>query len=308
MNYTVGIDIGGTKIAIGLVGTNGQILTKTSLEMDVTAKPQKVIDELILVVKEQLMRLPKEAKVIGIGIGAPGPLDAKEGMITCPTNLPTWINFNIIEQFKAAFSLPVFLENDANAAALAEKWIGAGVGCENFVYLTISTGIGAGIVNDGELLNGARGNAGEIGHVVIDPSFGLCQCGQYGCLYLIASGTAIAQHGSRILGLPVTTKDVFDLYHEGHKEIVILIEKVFQSLGVGCVSLINIIDPEIMIIGGGVSKVGDSLFSVLERYVGQYTLNPSARKTKIVSAALEQDAGLIGAAALAFSKMDRGCF
>jgi glucokinase len=239
-----------------------------------------------------------ESELLGIGVGAPGPLNTKEGKIAEPPNLRGWWNFPIVDSLKRYFSLPIRLENDATAAALAEKWLGAAKDADHFVFITISTGIGAGIYSHGKLLTGASGNAGDVGHIVVDPSVGTCVCGQKGCWEFVASGTAVARQASALLGREVSSKEAFDLAAAGQPVIQELVAKVFENIGVGCVTLINTFDPEKLVIGGGVSQVGEPLFNAVRDYVSKYALNPSGRQTPIVPAALHQDAGLIGAAAL----------
>src|SRR5690625_7390076 len=145
---------------------------------------------------------------------------------------------------KEWWSVPIILENDANAAELAEKWFGVAQDNQNFVYMTVSTGIGSGIITDGKIYHGASGNAEDIGHTVVDPSFGQCSCGQYGCLESIASGTAIARLSSETIGRKVSTKEAFQLYVSGQREIVSLIDRIFRVLGIAIVTLINTFDPE----------------------------------------------------------------
>jgi glucokinase len=212
--------------------------------------------------------------------------------------LKGWWNFPIVESLQRHFDYKMAFENDATAAALAEKWLGAAKDAEHFVFITISTGIGAGIFSHGKLITGATGNAGDVGHFVIDPSAGTCVCGQQGCWEYVASGTAIARQASELLGREVTSKEVFALAADGHQEMKALVDKVFRYIGVGCVTLINTLDPEKLVIGGGVSQIGEPLFETVREYVSKYALNPSGRSTPIVPAALLQDAGLIGAAAL----------
>lgn len=304
MTYAVGVDIGGTKVAIAIVGKFGEIIEKTVISTDLTISPEAMITRINKEIQHVIMRSNVQVKeIIGIGIGAPGPLDSKNGMITCPPNLKKWIDIPIKQLIEQDFSIPVRLENDANVAALAEKWIGAAKDNNNYTYITVSTGIGAGIYADGKLLRGLKGNAGDIGHTVIDPSFGRCSCGQYGCLESIASGTAIAKRSSEIIGKNVSTKEVFALYREGNEKVIEYIDKVLRVLGVACVSVINTFDSEKVVIGGGVSKVGDILFDPIRSYVSKYALNPKGRRAKIVPAKLKQDAGLIGAAALYFEVM-----
>ncbi|MFB6468389.1 ROK family protein [Cytobacillus sp. Hz8] len=304
MRYSIGVDIGGTKVAIAVVDADGKIIEQTKLPTDLSISPR----ELIVRINEAIEHLIKKSyiemeQMIGIGIGAPGPLDSRNGKITCPPNLPNWVDVPIVAWMNEKWKIPIRLENDANAAALAEKWIGAGVGVNHFVYVTVSTGIGTGIIADGKLLHGRKGNAGDIGHTVIDPSFGKCTCGQYGCLESIASGTAIAKRGSDIMGRELTTKEVFDLYQQKEGAIVELIDRIFRVLGVACVSIINTFDPEKIIIGGGVSNVGATLFNAIQDYVSQYALNPTGRTTEVVPAKLSQGAGVVGAAALCFEVM-----
>ncbi|MGE8081270.1 ROK family protein [Peribacillus loiseleuriae] len=304
MEYSVGVDIGGTKIAIAVVNQKGEMIDQTVIPTDLSIPPEAMISKINDEIRNMIEKSSiSEDEIIGIGIGAPGPLDSKNGIITCPPNLKTWVDIPFQKLVQQSFSIPVKLENDASAAALAEKWIGAAKENDNFAYMTVSTGIGAGIVVDGKLLRGLKGNAGDIGHTVVDPSFGQCSCGQYGCLESIASGTAIAKRGSEIMGRHLSTKEVFDLYAEGNEKIADFIENVFRVLGVACVTLINTFDTEKIVIGGGVSKAGNPLFRSIQSYVSQYALNPSGRQTEIVPAKLEQSAGVVGAAALCFNIM-----
>ncbi|MBA4603243.1 ROK family protein [Thermoactinomyces mirandus] len=301
MAFAIGVDIGGTKTAIAAVDHTGKIWEQAKIPTDLSISPKTMIKRIhreidhILTVHPQIRQ-----NVTGIGIGAPGPLDSGNGMIKCPPNLPDWRDVPIRQWMEERWGWPAILENDANAAAMAEQWLGAGKNDDHFVYMTISTGIGAGIVTDGRLLRGKNGNAGDIGHMVVDPSFGKCTCGQEGCLESIASGTAIAKRASEILEKQLTTREVFALYHEGIPEIVRFIEQVFRVLGIACVTLINTFEPDKIIIGGGVSKAGEPLFAAIRNYVGKYALSPDGQKTDIVPAMLDQNAGVIGAAALCF--------
>ncbi|MNO41357.1 Glucokinase [compost metagenome] len=299
MRYAAGIDIGGTKTAIGIMDHEGTVISKTTLPTDQSVHPDIMVDKMA----EALHRLLQssgmhESDLLGIGIGAPGPINTKAGTIVEPPNLPGWWGFEIVSSIKRHFTVPIHFENDATAAALAEKWLGAARDADHFIYITISTGIGAGIYSHGRLITGATGNAGDVGHLVIEPSVGTCVCGQQGCWEYIASGTAIARQASQLLGRDVSSKEVFDLAAAGHDLMQKLIDQVFRYIGIGCVTLINTFDPEKLVIGGGVSQAGDPLFDSVRNYVSRHALNPSGRTTPIVPAALLQDAGLIGAAAL----------
>lgn len=305
MNYSIGIDIGGTKTAIAVVRKDGQIIQDTKIPTDLSISPEAMIRKISNEVEELIEKSSVLiADITGIGIGAPGPLDSKNGMITCPPNLKTWTDIPIIHLMKEKWTVPIMLENDANAAALAEKWLGAARGVNNFIYMTVSTGIGAGIITDGKLLHGVKGNAGDIGHTVIDPSFGRCNCGQFGCLESIASGMAIAKRASKMLAKSLSTKEVFDLYYQGNPEIIAFIDRIFHVLGVASVTLINTFDPEKIVIGGGVSKVGKPMFDAIQDYVHNFALNSTGRKTEITPAQLGEHAGVVGAACLCFEGSD----
>ncbi|MDO3411113.1 ROK family protein [Saccharibacillus sp. CPCC 101409] len=292
----IGIDIGGTKIALGLVDETGKVLAQTSLKTDPDKKPAQLIGEVADAVNAMLAERnvsPDEVK--GIGVGAPGPLDAKHGRLDSPPNLPAWHGFGVVEELRKHFGAwPVHFQNDATAATLAEKWLGAAREAENFIFITVSTGIGAGIYMHGRLITGASGNAGDVGFITVEPG----AAGTDGYWEQIASGTAIARQASETLGREVSTKEAFDLAAAGDAQMTELIELTYRRLGVGCVSLINTLDPELIVIGGGVSQIGDPLFDAIRGYVSQHALSPAGRRTAIVPAALSQNAGLIGAASL----------
>lgn len=292
----IGIDIGGTKIAVGLVDEKGNVLAQQSLKTDPDKTPAALIEETAATVNgllEQQTITPAEVK--GIGVGAPGPLDAKHGRLDSPPNLPSWHGFGVVEELRKHFGAwPVHFQNDATAAALAEKWLGAAQDADNFIFITVSTGIGAGIYMHGRLITGASGNAGDVGFIMVEPG----AAGTEGYWEQIASGTAIARQASELLGRSVGTKEAFDLAASGDTQMKELIEVTYRRLGMGCVSLINTLDPELLVIGGGVSQIGEPLFDAIRAYVSEHALSPAGRRTLIVPAALSQNAGLIGAASL----------
>ncbi|SDB82916.1 glucokinase [Pelagirhabdus alkalitolerans] len=301
--YAIGIDIGGTKVAIALVNEEGTILAQEKLLTDQTIPPKDMIDQIINTTKSILETQQISVQSLaGIGIGAPGPIDTQKGEISRPPNLKDWVNIPVVEMMEQAFNVPVAFENDATAAALAEKWLGAAKVCDDFIYVTISTGIGAGIYANSKLLTGRKGNAGDIGHTVVNPSFGTCACGQMGCIEHIASGTAISKKGSELLNQSLSTADVFERFNQKDPIITPYMDDVLRALGAMCVSLINTFEPERIIFGGGVSKVGAPLLDPIRDYIRQYALNPDNRATPIQVATLDQNAGVIGAAALILHK------
>lgn len=294
-----GIDIGGTKIAIGLINEQGEVLAKSSLKTDLTLTPSDMLGQ----VADEVKKLADEQGVAlqdlkGIGVGAPGPLNTKTGTLTCPPNLKSWWGYPVVERLGELLPVPIHMENDATAATLAEKWVGAARDENHFIFITISTGIGAGIYLHGKLITGSTGNAGDAGFMIVHPQDPISQDNASGFWELLASGTAIARQASELLGRDVTSKEAFDLAAQGDPVIGPLIERVYTYIGMGCVSLINLLDPSKIVIGGGVSQVGEPLFSAVRAYAAAHALNPSGRETLIVPAKLQQDAGLIGAAAL----------
>lgn len=294
--YSLGIDLGGTKVAFALISHEGKMIETQKIMTDLSITPEDMIKRISKTAQAMLKKHQlTTADLDGIGLGAPGPLDTEKGHITRPPNLTGWVNVPIVRLLKEQLNTAVRLENDANAAALAEKELGAGQGLTDFVYVTISTGIGAGIIANNQLISGKKGNAGDFGHTVVDPSFGQCICGQKGCIEHIASGTAISREGSRLKNRKLSTKEVFDLYQANDEDIVPYLSRVLESLGAAMVTLINTFDPEAIILGGGVTQVGELLFEQIRNYVHNYTLNPDARKTPIIKAKLGQEAGVIGA-------------
>ncbi|WP_027724909.1 ROK family protein [Tuberibacillus calidus] len=299
MKKAIGIDIGGTKTAIAIVNENGDIIEKDVLPTDTTISPEDMIGRINEKVAELIRAsgVPVEA-LAGIGIGAPGTIDMTKGEIVLAPNLPKWRRAPIVPLVQEKFPVPVVLGNDANAAAVAEKWVGAAKNSDHFIYITISTGIGGGIFSNGKLFTGFKGNSAEIGHMVIEFDGPLCGCGQKGCFEAVASGTAIAKHGSAIAGRPLTTKEVFELYRSGDAEMTAYVESVFQKIGAGVTSLVNILEPEMVVLGGGVTNVGEPLFQAVRQYVSEHAISVSGKATRIVPSELSQDTGVIGAAAL----------
>lgn len=298
-NIAVGIDIGGTKIAIGLIDEKGEVIAKNSLKTDLALPPGDMLAAVAEVVKTLADEHGVAMQTIkGIGVGAPGPLNTRTGRLTCPPNLKSWWDYPVVDRLGELLPLPIRMENDATAATLAEKWVGAAQDSEHFVFITISTGIGAGIYLHGKLITGSTGNAGDAGFMIVHPQSPIASDEASGFWELLASGTAVARQASELLGREVSSKEAFELASQGDPIIAPLIERVFTYIGMGCVSLINLLDPSKIVIGGGVSQVGDPLFEAVRQYVAAHALNPSGRETLIVPAKLQQDAGLIGAAAL----------
>lgn len=315
VNYIIGVDLGGTKIATAVIDIKGKILSKKKEFTVVDFGPEAVIKQMLRMVNQVLdLAKIKLKQVKGIGIGAAGPLNTKKGIIIAPPNLPGWHNVQLIEPFKKEFNLPVFLDNDANAACLGEWYFGAGCGTKNMVYLTVSTGIGGGIIIDGKLYHGTNDNAGEIGHMTINPNGPLCNCGNYGCLEAHASGTAVARFAkdalkekmkeTLVLKLvdndieKVTAKIIFQAAKKRDKFSKGIIEMTSEFLGIGVANVINIFNPEKVVLGGGVTKAGSLLFKKVRETAYKRAMPAVSKVTKIVPAKLGDNVGIMGAATL----------
>lgn len=296
MKTVLGIDIGGTKIAFGPVNESGVIKSRS---IPTGSSPDQTMDHLIYGIDILLRETGLQwGSLSGIGIGAPGPLNSKGGNLLNPVNLPGWENYNIVHRLKRIYQGLIRLENDANCAALGEKFFGAAKPFETFAYITISTGIGSGVFLNGKLLSGRTGNAGEIGHIAIEPNGGECSCGQRGCLEYLASGIGIARRGTLAFGRPIRAEDVVNAYHIGDKTAKRIMEDTFRYIGIGCVALVNLFEPDAIVIGGGVSNIGEPLFREVSDYVRRYSLNRESGAIPILQAELKKDVGVVGAAVL----------
>jgi glucokinase len=314
-DLAIAIDIGGTGTRTALVNSEGVIVERTSIRTE----PQQGMDaglRRIAAAVRQVM--PDDGRrVCGIGIAAAGLVDVRRGVALSQSNLPGWQGAPLRQYFEDAFQLPTAIGNDANLAALAEQRYGAGKGASHLIYITISTGIGGGIISDGRIYSGADGFAGEVGHHTIDVHGPRCNCGNLGCLEVLASGTAMARDArsaiaagrpSQILGLaggdlaaisPVTIAKAAGMGDVlGHE----IIDRAGTYIGFGLVNLIHLFNPRLFVIGGGVSNIGEPLFSAIRRTVAEHGIGPMSDGVRIVPAALGDDSGLLGAAALVLDR------
>ncbi|MCD6471113.1 ROK family protein [bacterium] len=307
------IDLGGTKIAVGLVNFKGKVIKKNVESTEIKKGAQGVIKQILRMGDDLLAGF--QEKVVAIGIGTAGPLDIKRGLIFFAPNLPGWHNVQIVKPLKNHFHLPVYFDNDANAAALGEFLFGAGKGTKNMIYLTISTGIGGGIIINKKLYHG-RGNAGEIGHMIIDPNGPKCRCGNYGCLEAFSSGTAIAREAKKNLKKAsliwklakgkkknIDARLVFEAYKNGDKLAQKIILKSLVALGIGLVNITHIFNPDKVILGGGVMKDKKYILPFLRDFVRKKVMFGFKKDIKIEATKLKSDVGLIGAASLAIVKI-----
>jgi glucokinase len=307
--YFVGVDLGGTKISGALSDKKGEIISKITLptkaEEGEEAVLLRIIEVIDTVIKEGNINI---GDIKAIGIGSPGPLDAKLGVIITTPNLP-FKNFNLIKPIKEKFNLPTYLDNDANVAAIGEFIFGAGRGSENMVFVTISTGIGGGAILNGKIYRGSTNNALEIGHTTLKKDGPRCNCGNYGCAEVLSSGTAIGKSAKAAVerGEDTTLKnyenvssyEVFKEASNGDKVATEILSEALNYLGICVANIISSFDPEMVILGGGVSMGGKIVFDTVEAVVKQRCFTVLSENTKIRPAALGTEAGVIGAVALA---------
>ncbi|GIM30587.1 glucokinase [Clostridium polyendosporum] len=308
-NFVIGIDLGGTKISTALSDLDGDVKSQITIPTDAHEGEIPVLNRIIETVEYVLKSANLTTDDIrAIGIGSPGPLDAKKGIIITTPNLP-FKNFNLVGPIGEKFKLPVYLDNDANVAAIGEFMFGAGKGTENMVYFTVSTGVGGGAVLNGKIYRGNTSNALEIGHTTVVSEGPRCGCGNLGCLEAVASGTAIGKRGREAVESKVetslkkydtvTSAEVFKEAAAGDDVSKDIVNTALNYLGIGIANAIATFDPEVVIIGGGVSKAGKIVFDKVQEVVNKRCFKAMAEACRIVPAGLGTDAGVVGAVALA---------
>jgi glucokinase len=298
--YSIGVDLGGTNLRAAAVDRSGKILDRVSGSTQLSAGRDAVIADIAASIKKLRGDRPSE-HLAGIGIGVPGFIIIEKGIISMSPNLYFFENFPIRDEIERLLQTPVLLENDANVAALGEKWIGAGRDVDDLVLLTLGTGVGGGIVSGGKVLHGAVGMAGELGHMTVVPGGNPCNCGNDGCLEKHASATAITAW-ARMLGLgnDLSSKEVYDLAMGGNQRARVCFEQMGEALGMALATLVNIFNFPLYLLSGGVLGAWDlftpPMFAVLKRR----SLTFRRTETRIEKAVLGSDAGLYGAAYLPF--------
>lgn len=308
--FFIGIDLGGTAIKIALVDQDGRIIDKTEASTPKNGSAA-VIEKMHQMMKQITSHNQIEFQTInGIGIGVPGFVDLSRGYIYELVNLG-WKDVPLKQHLQQQTGLPVFVENDANAAALGEMWTGAGEGAKYLVMVTLGTGIGGGVVINGEVLHGANGMAGEIGHIAMLPEEGPpCNCGKTGCLETLSSASAVARMGRQAAedgsspalqalykgNGTISARDVVEAAAQGDQAALDIISKSAYYLGLGLSHIANSINPDKIVIGGGLSKAGDILFDPVKESFALFSLNRVNEACEIVPAQLGNDAGVVGAA------------
>ncbi len=318
--YVIGIDLGGTKIGTGLVAGDGEIIAYDYRSTQAHGGSEAVVQRMLNAARsvvEQAGVTPSQ--VAAVGVGAPGPLNIEAGVVIAPPNLPGWDRVPLRQILEDALSIPTYLENDANAAALGEHRFGAGRGTRHMIYVTVSTGIGGGLILDGRLYHGTSGMGGEVGHIGVLPNGPLCGCGNRGCLEALASGTAIAREARERVarGVPtliaeladgdpqqITAKLVAEAAQRGDHEAQMILHTAINYLGIGMASLVNLFNPQMIVIGGGLSKLGETLFDPVRRAVRRHAFRAAAQEAQVVPAQLGDKVGVLGAAAAALTSLE----
>jgi glucokinase len=311
----IGIDLGRTKLLVAAVDGDGRVLASTRRATP-AGGPAPAVDAMADGVMEVLRRAGAAMRdVCAIGVGAPGPLDPDRGVVLNPPNMAGWVDVPLAAMLGDRLGVPAFVDNDANAAALGEHWVGAGIGVDDLVYLTVSSGIGSGLIFGGRLYHGASGQAGEIGHTVIDPDGPRCACGRRGCLEAIASGFAIARAAAAAVadGRPTTLSAlppaglsaaaVARAAHDGDQVAREIFARAGAAVGAGLADLINLLNPAMIIVGGGVARAGDLLWAPMRRVIDAEAFPHARSAVRIVPAGLGDAAGPVGAAAVARGRL-----
>ena len=308
--YVVGVDLGGTKIYTALVDLDGNIIKEKTVETLAHEGEQAVMGRIIDTIDYVTEGTDKNL-IKSIGIGAPGPLDVKNGIIIENSNLP-FKNFAIVKTIKEKYDLPTYLDNDANVATLGEFMFGAGKGTENMVFITASTGIGGGAVLNGKLFRGATGNALEVGHMTVSTEGPRCGCGNLGCVEALGSGTAIGKRAKEAVSTNVTTslknydnvtaKEVFKEAANGDRVAKNILNTSLTYLGIAVANTITNFDPEKVVVGGGVVNGGDIVIDTIRNVVEERCMAAFVENCTIEKAVLGGKAGVLGAAALAITE------
>jgi glucokinase len=301
MSIAIAVDIGGTKMAVGVVDSDGGVHHAERVPTPRSDDAEVLWDALAGLVATAVGKCGSEP--VGIGVGCGGPMRWPAGVVS-PLNIPAWRDFPLRERLAELTSGPVRLHNDAICVAVAEHWRGAGRGHDHVLGMVVSTGVGGGLVLGGRLVDGGRGNAGHIGHVCVDPRGPLCACGAHGCLEAIASGPRTAawarEHGwANPAGDDAATMTADA--RAGHPIALAALRRAGEALGVAIASASHLCDLDVVCVGGGLAQAGDLLFGPLRETYDVQARMDFVRATRIVPAALGQDAGLVGAAALLFA-------
>ncbi len=310
----VGIDLGGTNIKIGCFNSQLKLVHKTAVATRADMGPGVVVDKMARTVEKLLADAGLSAQdVVAAGIGTPGPAKYSEGIIIASPNLPLFKNVPLRKMLSERLGVPAILENDANAACWGEYVLGAGKGARDMVFFTLGTGIGGGVISNGELVHGCGGNAAELGHIIIYPDGRKCNCGQKGCVEAYASANSTAKRATEAIEAgaksslkkvlekkgEITCKDIYEHLAAGDELARQITDETAKALALLCVNVLHATEPKRIVFAGGMIAAGDILLNRIKDYFNEQIWYLKAETVQIVFAALGEDAGIIGAAALA---------
>lgn len=311
--YKIGVDLGGTNVKVALIDSHGKIVFTTSVPTRAEMGYEYTISNIKEVIYTSLKETntPKE-NLAGIGFGCPGQIDSVNGIVRLLPNIPGWVNIPLAEIMEKEFGVPTKVDNDVRCAALGELNYGAGKGCKNLVCITVGTGVGSGIIVNGELVRGASMSAGELGHIIVEHNNGeFCGCGNTGCLEAYASGPSIVKMAhDYIMGgksskfkelavnTPITPRIVYEAAKQGDAVAKAIFDRTGYWLGVALTGVVNLLNPEKIIVGGGVAQAGEMLLEPIRETIKKRAIGVSADAVQVVNAQLGETAGVIGASLL----------
>lgn len=322
-DYSVGVDLGATKIFSLVLGAGREERGSDRRLTEAARGPEGVISNIAASVRAAVGQAGlKPQELRAIGVAAPGPIDWQRGVVSETPNMPGWQEVPLARRLEEALGVPAYLENDANAAALGEHRYGAGKGASHMVFITVSTGVGGGLIVDGKLHRGLSGAAGEVGHMILNAQGVQCRCGNRGCLESYASGLAIAARareaaqrgesptlGRLVQSLPegetLSAEAVFQAAADGDEAARRIVDEAAYYLGLGMVNLVHILNPEVIVVGGGLSRQGEALLAPARRVVEEVAFEQSRRGLRIVAGALGDRAGALGAIAAMIEGRER---
>ncbi|MBO8129377.1 MAG: ROK family glucokinase [Peptococcaceae bacterium] len=322
MDYVAGIDLGGTKIYSALADLDGNILCESKVPTESWRGYEGVVERMAAAIRDlqREARLVHHGRLLAVGVGAPGPLDSNTGVVYQAPNLG-WRDVPLGKNLESLLATPVFVENDANLGALGEHAFGAGRGSRDMVYVTVSTGIGGGLILDGHLYRGAGMGAGEIGHMTVLSDGPRCRCGNKGCLEAVASGTAIARRARREAGAgtapvilelaggdpgKITAVTVAEAASRGDERALDILTGAARFIGIGLANLVNLLNPSVIVLGGGVMESGRLFWQVMDEEMRERALERACQTVRLVPTALGPRVGVVGAIALALQRARDG--
>lgn len=297
--YSIGVDLGGTNLRVAAMSPEGELLEKLAHSTTYEKGPLGVVDDMVGIIK-QIRNDIGNRELVGVGIGMPGFIDMDSGVVIGAANLPGFTGFPIRDTIQQHLGIPIILENDANAAALGEKWLGAGKDVDDLMLITLGTGIGGGIIHGGKILRGFRGMAGEVGHMTVFPDGNPCGCGNCGCLEKHASATAIAAMAS-MMGIATqrfSAREVYDLAAAGNERAKLVFESVGRALGIAIGNLVTIFNFPLYLLSGGPLPAWDFFAPTMFAEIRKRCFTFDSTVTRVEKAVLGSDAGLYGAAYL----------